>query len=263
MVQHLAARRLSARHLDVSARLNLAVAYYARLRSDIGWLKMYFRPNNPFPARLFGGYAKLINDQATSDIRTYSYLTADSGLDNHPALPSNIQVRPAADGDLAAVAEWFSSRGRIPELMANDLAAPETRLQSVGRRFAALKLERRREVIFAERGARPTGFALLEISSMGMNFSELTNAFTVHAIEDDPESRMALLARARERYAEIGRQKCIALAEDGDVDGFEAAGFVSSKKYTCWTFHRNHIPGMEEYFVQLFGNRRREPPRCT
>src|SRR5262249_10126682 len=54
-IQHLAARRLSGRSLQATARLNLAIAKYLLLRPDVEWVRIFFRPNNPFPARLYGG----------------------------------------------------------------------------------------------------------------------------------------------------------------------------------------------------------------
>src|SRR5262249_40183435 len=56
MLQHLAALPLTSRKFDASARVTLGLAYYIQLRRDVQWVKMFFRPNNPWPARLFGGY---------------------------------------------------------------------------------------------------------------------------------------------------------------------------------------------------------------
>ena len=64
-----------------------------------------------------------------------------------------------------------------------------------------------------------------------MNFSELTNAFTVHLVEDDDnESRLALALYARWRYEDLGRTVCIALDDGQDLSAFEAAGFVEAKE---------------------------------
>jgi hypothetical protein len=256
MVQHLAALPLTARKFDASARVTLALTYYTRLRSDVRWIKMFYRPNNPWPSRVFGGYAERIKDSTSSDLRVFHYLAALMN-GSQRASPSQIRVRAAEEHHLPLIGEWFSSRERTVELMANDLQPDRSRLDSLSRQFRNMGLDRRREPIVAERNGRITGFALLEISSLGLNFSELTNAFTVHLLEEDPETRLALIRTAKQRYAELGRSQCIALEEGDDLSAFEAEGFTKVKDYTCWTFHRDHTEGLEEYFITLFGSRRR------
>jgi hypothetical protein len=254
MVQHLAARKRST-FADATARMNLAFAYYGQLRPDVEWVRIFYRPANLWPSRVFGGFAAQVGDSATSDLRVFHYLAAPRGF--LPELPRHIRVRPAMDSELGTIAQWFISRRRSVEVSATDLDPLQARLPAVSQRFTNAGLNRRRELLVAEVSGRVTGFALMEISSLGLNFSELTNAFTVHLLEDDPESRRALVIGARQRYDELGRRQCIALEEGDDLSAFEASGFVKIKDYVCWTFHREHLAALEEYFIDLFGGRRR------
>lgn len=256
VVQHLAALPLSARALDASAQLTLGFAYYGRLRPDIVWSKMYFRPNNAWPSRVFGGFAKQIDDPTSSDLRVFHYLVAPTA--GTPQRWNGLEVRPSVESERALIEGWFTSRGRTVEVQANQLQASGDALEQLSREYEQAGLTRRRETIVAERAGRVTGFALLEIASLGMNFSELTNAFTIHPMEDDPETRIALVEAAKTRYAELGRANCIALEESEDLSAHEAAGFTRLKDYACFTFHREHLPAMEEYFVTLFSARRRK-----
>ena len=256
IVQHLAARPMTARRLDASARLTLGFTYYGRLRPDIEWVKMFFRPNNPWPARVFGGYASKLRESPTSDVRTFHYLPAATHAVG-PTAPADIEVRAAVPGDVGAVAHWFTARGRTTEVAANDLEPARFHVSDLGAEFGILGLTRRRECLVAERHGRLAGFALLEVAALGMNFSELTNAFTVHLLDDDTEARRALILAAKARYRELGRAQCVALEEGDELAPFEAAGFARVKDYTCWTFHREHLEGMEHYFMDLFGARRR------
>jgi hypothetical protein len=248
MFQHLAARR---RDLGTSSRMSHAITYLARLRADVEWIKMSFRPNNRFPSKAYGSYARLIADPWTSDLRTFYYMTA--GLVETSNVPPGVEVRVAEDSDLPFVAEWFTILGRIPELMANDLCPWEARLQTIEKEFAAIGLERHREIFVSERHGRSTGFALLEISSRGMNLSGFTNAFTVHVMEDDPDSKIALIIRARDRCRELNQREVIALAEESDVSAFQALGFEKSKEYMCWTFHRNHLTDGGAHLRRVLG----------
>ena len=128
---------------------------------------------------------------------------------------------------------------------------------ATARDYARFGILRKREAIVAERHGRAVGFALLEIASLGLNFSELTNAFTVHLLGDDREAQGVLVRAAKHRYGQLGRTHCVALEEGEQLGAFESAGFKKLKDYACWTFHRTHLEAMEEYFVSLFGSRRR------
>jgi hypothetical protein len=256
LVQHLAALPISVRDLDASARVSLALTYYGQLRQDIRWVKLFYRPNNAWPSRVFGGFARHLTDPRTSDLRVFHYLVATTDGPS-PTFRDGICVRDADEHDLPRIEDWFTSRSRTVEVIANDLKPADVLLGSVSRLYGSAGLYRRRQPMVVERDGRVTGFALLEMSSLGLNLSELTNAFTVHLFEADAQSHLALTASARQRYAELGRLQCIALAEGTDLSLFEAAGFVKVKDYACWTFHRDHMMGLEEYFVTLFGARRR------
>lgn len=258
IVQHLAALPMSARRLCASAQLTLGFTQYGQLRPDIVWSKMYFRPNNLWPARVFGGYAKRITGPATSDLRTFHYLVAPTAASSS-RLSAGIEVRAGGQEDKVMIEDWFTARGRTVEVQANQLQASCDGLEKLSQEYEQAGLLRRRESIIAERNGRATGFALLEIASLGMNFSELTNSFTVHLMDDtDDETRRALAEAAKQRYAEFGRAQCIALEDGENLSAYEAAGFSKVKDYTCWTFHREHLFGMEQFFRALFARRRKD-----
>lgn len=252
MVQHLAAMPLSARRSYTSARLTLGFTFYGQMRPDIVWVKMFFRPNNPWPNRVFGGFAKQLGQTATADLRTFHYLTGPTtGPAAAPA--TSVDVAPALPGELPAIAAWFHDRGRDAEVQANELTTEGVTLGSVSSMYASYGLERHRECLVARAGGLWKGFALLDISSHGLNLSELTNAFTVHLEDDrDQDTRLALILAARQRYKELGRPQCIALDDGDDLDAYYGAGFRSSKDYCCFTFHREHLAEMEAYFQDLF-----------
>ena len=256
MVHHLAALPLTSRDANASAQVTLALTYYGQLRSDIQWAKMFFRPNNPWPSRVFGGFFNLIKDKPTCDYRVFHYLTAPTNGPT-PQLSNQVEVRSAKEEELSLVADWFTSRGRTVESMANDFEKSKLNLPKLSKDYTRAGLGRNRECIVAQRDGRITGFALVEVSSIGLNFSELTNAFTVRMTEEDPEARLALIVAAKQRYRELGRLQCVALEEEEDLSTFAAAGFTHGKDYGCGTYHRDHFADLEEYIVTLFSARRR------
>ncbi|MFN7919128.1 MAG: hypothetical protein U0Q16_03470 [Bryobacteraceae bacterium] len=255
-VQHLAARPLSARALYASAQVTLAMTRYMLVRRDVEYVKICFRPDNAWPARVFGDFARQVEDGVTSTLRVFHYLVAPPVL---AAVPEEFRVRHASSAaDFEMVERWFADRGRRLEASANEYEAWRGGRAAFAGEYFAAGLERRRETLIAERNGAPAGFALLEMGSPGLNFSELTNAFTVHPLgDDDDAARHALAVAARNRYTETGRLQCIALEDSERLAAFAAAGFEAVKQYCFWTFHRSQIEPLEQYFLNLFSSRRR------
>lgn len=257
LVQHLAALPMSARRACAS-QVTLGFTQYGQRRPDFVWGKIYYRPDNLWPARVFGGYSRRVTDPATSDSRTFHYLVAPTTGAAAP-WPTGIEVRAGDEADRVVIEDWFTARGRTVEVQANQLQAGCRGVAAISRDYEAAGLMRRRESLVAHRHGHVTGFALLEMASLGVNFSELTNAFTVHLVDDgDEDSRRALVAAAKERYAALGRLQCVALAEGDTLSAFAAAGFSKTREYTCWTFHREHLFRMEESFRARFGVRTKD-----
>jgi hypothetical protein len=162
-----------------------------------------------------------------------------------------LEVTAATPADWAEIRRRLVAVGQTASLAAEDLcSAPD--LSEAGDAFREMGLERRREALVARRGGRLAGFALLEFSSMGLNFSELTNAFRLHAFDPDPEVTAVLAARARDRYGEAGRANAIGLVERLEPGPWAAAGFAHLKSYSCWTVHRSVMRRYVEFLQRLY-----------
>ncbi len=255
VVQHLAARKEGPGKLEAAKALNVGIIDYLEQLPDAEWLRSWFRPQNRFPARTFGRFARLQFDPHRCDLRTYGYLTAPADADL-PSRPPDVAVGNATAADWAEIRRHLVSSGRIAQLAAEDLcSAPH--LVDIDEHYRAVGLTRRREALVARRSGRLLAFALLEISSAGLNFSELTNAFRVHAVDPDPAGTTALAIAARRRCEELGRPLAIGLAEQPDLAAWGAAGFVLRKEYSCWTMHRSLFRRCADYVQRLYEHRAR------
>jgi hypothetical protein len=260
IVQHLAARKEGPGRLEAAKALIVGIMDYLEQLPDAEWMRSWFRPQNRFPARTFGRFARLQFDPHRCDVRTYGYFTAPTA-DGPPPPPREVAVANATAADWAELRRHLVSSDRIAHLAAEDLCS-SPHLVEIDEEYRAAGLTRRREALVARRGGRLLGFALLEISSVGLNFSELTNAFRLHAVEPDPAATTALAIAARRRCAELGRPLAIGLAEQPDLDAWGAAGFTLRKEYSCWTLHRSLFRRYADYIQRLYEHRARSHRRA-
>jgi len=249
VLQHLATRKDGPGRLDAARALGAGVMEYLEQLPDAEWFRIWYRPQNRFPARTFGRFGRIIYDPNRSEMRVFQYLTAHT--DAPGPVVKGVEVLPASAADWAEIRRALVGLGQSAALAAEDLCqAPD--LCEVDDAYAALGLSRRREALVARRDGRLVGFALVEISSLGLNLSELTNAFRLHLLEPDPGVTTALVQAAKDRYRALGRPLAIGLAEAPDLAAWQAAGFTRSKEYCCWTLHRSFFKRGAEYMNRLY-----------
>jgi hypothetical protein len=248
-LQHLAARVTGKSTMTRGRLLNLAVIEYLEQLPDIEWIKIWYRPTNRWPARVFGGYANKLADPALSHHKTFGYAVSET---NVPFTPDpGVSVRTAIPADHSRIEAYFVASRDAVLLRSDDLTSPHLLLGELSKLYGEVGLERRREVLVAEKNGSFAGFALLEVSSPGLNFSELTNTFRVFVPESDERTRRVLVARARERYRELGFKRAIGLTDATDQDAFQIHGFEKLKEYACWTWHRSECQGFLKHVLKL------------
>ncbi len=251
-VQHLAA---SAHREGVSrARLlNMALTEYCEQHPEIEWVRICYRPNNTWPARVFGAYAQKMVDRELSELRTLSYLVGPTSVDSDGPSSPEISVRPFVQDDLTAIEAYFISNRQTIRVRSTDISAKGIGLEGLDASYQRLGLFRRREVLVAERRGDLVGFVLAEVSSPGLNLSELTNTASIHLVEDDPSVLRALALETRALYRSLGRPECILLVDDEMVPTLLDYGFHKQKEYCVWTWHRSLWRRFYEHSVRAFG----------
>jgi len=250
ILQHLAALPAGKSMMTRGRMLNLAVIEYLEQLPGIEWVKIWYRPTNRWPARVFGGFAKKLADPDRSHLKTYAYMVSRSLGNSEPTGATT--VRPGDPSDHGSVEAHFVAAREAVLLRSDDLTSDHLLLNEVAEAYANFDLVRRRELLVAERGGRFVGFALLEVSSHGLNFSELTNVFRVYTQDPgDLDAKAALIVRARARYAELGFETTIGLSDQGDVSAFVEQGFRQVKQYSAWTWHRSQYQAFCEHVLKL------------
>jgi hypothetical protein len=221
--------------------LNFGLAEYFGQNVDLEYFKIFYRPENRWPARVFGGFARNVANLQVSDLRVFGYFTLPTEPSVVPPAPEIEIVEPVA-GDLAPVERHFVANERGLILRADDLTQGGLRLVELNEEYAKLGLERHRRILLAvDRGA-PAGFALAEISSPGLNLSELLSAFSIHLFEENERTqqvRHALLRSLLQLYREAGRPFAVGLVSPEHLGRYQHLPLRWVKRYACWTCHRS------------------------
>ena len=250
-LQHLAGRQNASVSLMVP-ELILGVSEYMEQLEDIDWCRMFFRPNNGWPAYAIGDYVARLGTQESADISQYAYLVLESERLVPGAGPPGMEVRSYEDDDAPHIADHFLARGKVTLMQSLGLNPDDIDLHSVDHEYAEIGLGRKRELAVAADTAGFRGFSLMEFSSMGLNLSELTSSFTVTCAEGDTDALLALARGAVRRYHVNGHRRAICLADDWQVDALGQLGFVRTKDYTCVTWPRRFYRRFHQHAQRKF-----------
>lgn len=254
LVQHLAVSKRESGWLLAAAALNVGLFSALERSAGVNWVRSYFRLSNKWPVRVLGDFARRIDDKKCCEVRTYCYLREEIEFGEVEEAPGKTTVRAAGPVDLVALEGYLIGAGREVELQATDLKE-DSRLERVGDEYSRVRLDRRREVLVAERDGRLLGFGVLEISSVGLNLSELTNVFCVYMLSNEKDALRSLICAARRQYKSIGRRWWVALVEPNQAADFERAGFRKVREYMCVTLHHSLIGRYVKHVLDLYGRK--------
>jgi hypothetical protein len=252
MIHHLAA--LQGRHVGGIA--SEAATEYLVHNTDFEYLRAWFYARARFPVRMFGGFARKVADPRLSDLRRVAHglIPVDARFDRAPA---DIAVQEAGDHDLATVERYFVAHERPLLVRAEDLTRGGLKLDTVRRSYEREGVERRRMVLMAKRGEQPLGFAVLEISSLGLTLSDSLSSFRMfvmpRAHAERQSVRSALLNHLLPIYAESSRRFARVLLPPADSGEYRALGItLDDAESLCWTIHRTQFRPFIDHMQRLF-----------
>lgn len=260
MFQHLAAL---IGH-NAAPLINLGALECFAQDNSLEYFRLWFLPESRWPNRVFGGFARKISNRDLAELRScYPIHVATDARFASPA--EEIDVFEAAECDLGIVERYFVEREALA-LRAEDLTAGALSLREINNAYKRLGLQRRRRILIATRDEAPAGFALLEISSPGLNLSEALSAFRIFVLPDatiDANTvRRALLDAVVRVYRQTGRAVAVGVIQPHEVEAYQALGIAAGPHWMCWTAHRSLYGRFYDHVDRTFKVLRRRAARA-
>jgi hypothetical protein len=201
-----------------ASRAVMLAAAAARIRKgcDLS-AQNWFRPENRFPARVFGSMVQTIGERLSS-VQRHAYFALPKTL----SLPAQKRIRvvrydPAHQEDLLEIAA--AARGSIYE-MAEELGQ-DAEFAAVDELYRRVGLRRTRQIWLAYRAKKeePIGAAIAYRGPLGVNFSYLENRCDLLLHPTLPESEVAdaasaLLTACSEAYVDFELDEIPVIAEE-------------------------------------------------
>jgi hypothetical protein len=147
--------------------------------SHMGFLMCYFRPDNRFPQRIFGGFTRFLNSPKVCSIDAFAYVTLHFRDRGSPEPDALWALVPANREDLAALKEYYEHTSGGLMIKAMDLEPDLIDADTRSREYERLGFKRQKHTMSLKKEGVLKAIVVVTVSDIGLNMSNLTNCIHV------------------------------------------------------------------------------------
>ncbi len=211
----------------------------------------YYRPENRFPARVFGGSAKNIGDPQGCSVDNFSYFHFRTSSPLEGKLEAPWRLVPAGRQDLLVLQACYMGTSGGLMLKALELEPDVERMDDLEAAYTRCGLKRARSIQALKKGNTLKAILMLNIADPGLNLSELTNSITIIVIDASGLTKdilhAALAMKAEESELTVTP---VLLYPDTCA---EEIGVPREKSYTLWVLNMQCTDHYFRFIHRLLG----------
>jgi hypothetical protein len=235
MIHHHAARKsaLNKAGLVVLDQIGRMINDSHRLYSlHMDYMICYFRPNNKFPRRVFGGAAKSINDPKGCSLDSFAYFHFSNPTRLLPELPDEWQITETRREDLQELMDFYEYTSGGLMLDAADLRPEKLDCDDLSKEYSQLGLTRLRFLYSLRKNGNLKAVFLVNMSDVGLNLSDITNCVKVFVMDAEGFSADILYEAIAKVAKKTGKNDFPALIYPADFA--DELQIPYDKKYDLW-----------------------------
>ncbi len=156
--------------------------------SHMNYLICYFRPENKFPNRVFGGAARTINDKKKCAIESFAYFhfnNTKNTMKNKSDISWNWSLNPSDPEDIEELDAFYSHSCGGLMLKALNIEYNKINLNGLSAEYRKAGLKRERHFFSLKRDNILIAVIMADVSNKGLNLSDLTNGTKVIILDSD------------------------------------------------------------------------------
>lgn len=195
LIHHHAARQPGIKRsgiavLDQIGRFSNASHSLYSLHMD--YLFCYFRPENKFPNRVFGGVAKEIKNPKASSLNTFAYFHYQKGSNRELNLPEPWKLIKAESEDLLELEKYYEHKSGGLMLDALDIKSVMVDCDDLSKEYQKLGFKKEKYLFSLKSDVHLKAIFMVSISDVGLNMSDLTNCIKVFVLDSNGLSKNIL-----------------------------------------------------------------------
>jgi hypothetical protein len=177
-----ALRNIRAGYYVLDQISNYVNDFYNLKSTHMRYIISFFRPQNLFPSRFFGGFAKWLNDLKGCSVDSFSFLTFSQTQGNTKKTPGLI-ITGSGTEDFGDLSDMCRSQSEGIMLSAMDIM-PSSAQSSLSKEYEKAGLKREIKWFSVKKYGELKAVAMVSISDAGLNLSNLTNCIYLFVIDN-------------------------------------------------------------------------------
>jgi len=187
MIQHHAAKKTSFQSggIAVLNQIGRFINDSHRLYdAKMDYVFCYFRRDNKFPKRVFGGASNQINDKKACSIDSLGYIHGYAAK-NNTALPNRWELVKSSRKNLEDLEAYYENNSGGLMLEALELKPKKYEIVDVTNAYYQIGLKRKRELFSLKQDSIVKAIIVVNITDEGLNLSNLTKHITVIILDSN------------------------------------------------------------------------------
>ncbi|MBU5613990.1 pilus assembly protein PilZ [Geomonas azotofigens] len=215
----------------------------------------YYRPDNKFPARVFGGFAQRHGDQKSCSLDLFAYFHYHPEGEEQP-WPEPWTLEHSGDFDLAELAGFYRHVSGGLMVDAFDLHPGTAGNCELNEEYRRLGFRKELYLYSLRKGGGLKAFFLVNRTDAGFNMAELTNCVTVIVIDD--ETPAPLIERSLRQVSSHYQGEGMPVLTFPHAYA-ESKGLPREKNYLLWTLDMHYSDHFLRYCDTLFKGHGKTP----
>ncbi|WP_324082715.1 pilus assembly protein PilZ [Geomonas sp.] len=207
----------------------------------------YYRPDNKFPSRVFGGFARSNQDARVCSQDSFGYFHFQGS--GAKELPAGWECTASSDFDLAELASFYRFRSGGLLLEAFDLDPQMAGRDDLEREYRALGFTKEKFHYSLKKEGSLKAFLLVNRTDAGFNMSDLTSCVTLMVLDEDlPRELVDLCMEEASRHYEGNEMPVLGYP----LSWLDRHLVPYEKTYLLWILNLQYTDNYFEYCQGLF-----------
>lgn len=204
----------------------------------MNYLFCFFRPENRFPQKVFGGAVRSINDLKGCSVDSFAYFHYPRQRREILALPEPWSVVDTAPSDLLELKGFYEFESGGLMLQALDLEPELIDLGELAGEYERIGLIRERRLFSLKKDGRLKAVIAINKSDIGLNMSDLTNCVQVIVVDPSDLPREVLQLSLSFLTTDCPAEEITVLLYPYTY--LPAQGLHPEKTYTLWVLNTQY-----------------------
>ena len=209
----------------------------------------YYRNDNKFPSRVFGGAARNIKDRKKCSVDDFAYYHYKSTSDIKTRLPGQWELIEVRREDLVELENFYDHESGGLMIPALDLDPESADFDELVKEYQKHGFKRERHIFSLKKNNALKAIIIVNISDIGLNLSDLTNCIKVIVL-DSKDLSGEVLHNAVFLLSEVIKQKEISVLLY-PVSYAEKELIPYEKIYTLWAINMQYLDSYLKFVNRL------------